>query len=173
MGTRHPSIAPFQAFPTRDGHVVVAAGNDRLWERLCRSLGAERAHRGPAASPTNEERIRHHGEMEAELTVAFRTRDTAQWVRDLQAADVPCGPLNSVDDVMVDPQVTARNMMIDVADRDGHVFHVAGTPLTRAATGVVAPRWFPALGEHTDAVLARYAGLDTDAVAALRSRGVV
>jgi len=172
LGTRHPSIAPFQAFPTRDGHVVVAAGNDRLWERLCRTIGAD----GLTADPrfaTNEGRVRHHGELEAALSVAFGSGDTAQWVDVLQAAGVPCGPLNRVDDVMGDPQVAARNMMIDVADREGHVFHVAGSPLARAAAGVVAPRWFPALGEHTDDILTRHAGLDPEAVAALRRRGVI
>ena len=172
LGTRHPSIAPFQAFPTRDGHVVVAAGNDRLWERLCRATGADMLLTDPRFV-TNEERVRHHGEMEAGLTVAFRTRDTAQWVSELQVAGVPCGPLNRVDAVMADPQVAARNMMVDVADQDGHVFHVAGSPLTRAATGVVASGRFPALGEHTDEVLARLAGLDADTVAALRLRGVI
>lgn len=172
LGTRHPSIAPFQAFPTRDGHVVVAAGNDRLWERLCRAVEAEHLL-ADARFATNAERIHDHAHMEAALSTAFQARDTDYWVRTLQEAGVPCGPLNRVDEVMADPQVAARDMMIEIADSAGHMFRVAGTPLTRSAAGVTASNWFPLLGEHTDAVFARLLGLKSDALAELHSRGVV
>lgn len=172
LGTRHPSIAPFQAFPTRNGHVVVAAGNDRLWERLCRAVEAEHLL-ADARFATNAYRIRDHAQMEAALTAAFRARNTEHWVRTLQEAGVPCGPLNRVDEVMADPQVAARNMVIEIADSAGHAFKVAGTPLTRAAAGVAASTWFPLLSEHTDSVLSRLLGLESEALADLRNRGVV
>ena len=128
IGARHPSITPFGAFATRDGWVVVAAGNDTLFRTLCETLArpelADRAEFGTNALRTEHERALH-----VLLEEAFSTADTATWLERLERSGVPCGPINDVSQVLSDPQVLARNMVVRVADTETGSFSVAGNPI--------------------------------------------
>ena len=126
LGARHPTITPFDSFATADGHVVIAAGNDGLFRRLCEAIGRpDLSEDGRFAS--NAERTERAADLKAELESTLRGRETERWLAILEAAGVPCGPINDVADVMRDPHVLARNMIVEVEDADG--FRVAGNPI--------------------------------------------
>ena len=126
LGARHPTITPFDSFATADGHVVIAAGNDGLFRRLCEAIGRpDLSEDGRFAS--NAERTECAADLKAELESTLRGRETERWLAILEAAGVPCGPINDVADVMRDPHVLARNMIVEVEDADG--FRVAGNPI--------------------------------------------
>ena len=126
LGARHPTITPFDSFATADGHVVIAAGNDGLFRRLCEAIGRpDLSEDGRFVS--NAERTERAADLKAELESTLRGRETERWLAILEAAGVPCGPINDVADVMRDPHVLARNMIVEVEDADG--FRVAGNPI--------------------------------------------
>jgi CoA:oxalate CoA-transferase len=128
IGNRHPSIAPFGAFEASDGLVVVAAGNDRLFRRLCDAVGAPELAGDPRFG-TNADRCRHVGELTAALERRTRAGTVAGWLDVLGAAEIPCGPVNGVREVLEDPQVRARNMVVDVLDDRLEGLRVAGNPV--------------------------------------------
>ena len=128
LGTRHPSIAPFAAFATRDGHVVIAAGNDRLFEALCRALGrSDLAVDERFAS--NPLRTEHAEELAVELETTLRAKTTSAWLASLESASIPCGPVNDVPAVCEDPQVKARDMLLPLEGAGLGDFRVAGNPI--------------------------------------------
>ena len=135
LGTRHPSIAPFQAFATADAHPVVAAGNDRLREKLCAVLRDDDLA-ADARFTTNVGRTDHHTELEERLSRVFITRPAAEWLSLLEDAGIPSGAVNDVDAVLADPQVQARDMLMRVTDSDGNSFRVAASPLRLSDRGV-------------------------------------
>jgi len=128
IGSRHPSITPFEAFASRDGHLVVAAGNDRLFAALCRTLGCEALPQDERFR-TNALRTRNQQALKAALDPAFARRTTAEWIRALEQAGVPCGPIQDVADVIGDPQIAARNMLIETAVGSGAPVRMAGNPV--------------------------------------------
>jgi CoA:oxalate CoA-transferase len=132
VGARHPSITPFDVFAASDGYLVIAAGNDALFSRLCTVL--ERSDL--AANPlfmTNELRTRHHAALKDELESALGLRPVEYWLRALEDAGIPCGPLNSVDKVLADPQVISRNMLVRTEDPVAGLLTLAGNPLKFSA----------------------------------------
>jgi CoA:oxalate CoA-transferase len=127
-GSRHPQIAPFQVYHTRDGYMVVAAGNDRLFALLARAMGRADLLDNPAYK-TNALRRQHVDELEADLERTLRQKTTGEWLEVFHGAGVPCGPVNSVAEVAKDPQVAARHMIHSVADPVLGDLHVAGNPI--------------------------------------------
>jgi CoA:oxalate CoA-transferase len=128
LGARHPSITPFAAFAAADGYVVIAAGNDVLFRRLCVVLG----NAGLADDPrfvTNELRTEHHLELEALIEAALRAETVATWLDRLEVADLPSGPINNVAEVLADPQVRARNMVVHADDERVAGLEMAGNPI--------------------------------------------
>ncbi len=118
LGNRHPSIAPFAAFATQDGHIALAAGNDELFVRIARVLGREDWPRDPRFA-TNPERVRHVDTLTAEIETVLRRKPSREWLTMLQAAEVPSGPTQRRRRaVMRDPQVLARNMIVESLDPD-------------------------------------------------------
>ena len=115
LGARHPSITPFSAFAAADGHFVIAAGNDLLFRRLCTVIGCPGVTDDPRFA-TNALRTEHHAELQAEIEYALRSETVATWLERLEAADLPCGPINDVAAVLAHPQVRARNMVVRVDD---------------------------------------------------------
>ncbi len=128
LGARHPSITPFAAFAGADGWFVIAAGNDALFRRLCDVVG-EPALADDLRFATNALRTEHHAELHEALERALRTRTVSEWLALLEAADVPCGPLNDVAAVAADPQVRARNMMVTIDDERLAGLEIAGNPI--------------------------------------------
>jgi CoA:oxalate CoA-transferase len=111
LGSRHPSIAPFAAFAAQDGSLVIAAGTDALFTALCRTLERPALAADPRFA-TNEARVRHVDALQAELEAALAARPVAEWLIRLEAAEIPCGPIQDIAQVLADPQIAARNMLI-------------------------------------------------------------
>jgi CoA:oxalate CoA-transferase len=132
LGAHHPSIAPFGAFRTGDGWLVVAAGNDTLFARLCDVIERPSLAEDTRFA-TNPARTERRSELEAQLEAVFTTATTQQWLARLEAADIPCGPINDVAAVLADPQVRARNMVVGVDDERLDGFAVAGNPIKLSA----------------------------------------
>jgi len=153
MGARHPSITPFEAYATADGHVVVAAGNDALFERLCAALGRPELADDPRFVDNNA-RTRHVEDLKSALEDALVGRTSAEWLSALGAAGVPCGPINDVAQALSDPQIRARNMVVDA--RDGETaMRMAGNPIKLSAAADPPTRGrVPALDADRTAILA-------------------
>ena len=155
LGTRHPSITPFEAYATADQEIVIAAGNDRLFAALCAVLGldglpADRRFAGNAA------RNEHVVVLKGELESALRLQPSSFWLQRLAAAGVPAAPVNTIADLFADPQIAARGMLVPVAGLER--FLVPGSPLKFAGMAMERQRPpAPELGEHTAPVLAELA----------------
>jgi CoA:oxalate CoA-transferase len=157
LGSRHPSIAPFAAFATNDGHIAIAAGNDDIWVRVARVLGREDLTRDDRFR-TNPARVAHVDAMAAEMEKALAAKTSKDWLALLEAAGVPCGPLNSVADVMADPQVLARNMIVECLDPDMGPIRMQGNPIKLSAHDDPATRGAaPELDADRDAILKEFA----------------
>ncbi len=128
IGARHPSITPFEAFVTKDGHVIVAAGNDALFKTLYTATGnTELEH--DERFETNDLRTQYHVELKEILAPAFAAKSTQQWLDILAPAGIPCGPINNIAEVLDDPQVRARNMVVSVEDAVAGQVRMAGNPI--------------------------------------------
>ncbi len=178
QGNSHPSLAPYQDFPTEDGAMLLAIGNDGQFARFCEA--AERPEW--AADPrfaSNTLRVRHREVLIPAMQALTRTRTTAQWIALLEKKAVPCGPINDMGQAFDDAQVKARGLKVNqplapavVAQTAIESIATVASPLRLTATPPVLNRPPPALGEHTEEVLAEM-GLDASAIAALRAANVV
>jgi CoA:oxalate CoA-transferase len=158
LGSRHPSIAPFAAFATRDGHIAIAAGNDDIWARVCRVIGREELI-ADTRFLTNPARVSHVDAMAAEMEKALAAKPSKDWLVALEDAGVPCGPINNVAQVMADPQVLARNMIVETLDPDLGPIKMQGNPIK--------------LSEHDDPhTRAAAPDLDADRSAILKEFGL-
>ncbi|MEQ9520268.1 MAG: CoA transferase [Parvibaculum sp.] len=128
LGSRHPSITPFQAFATADGHLVIATGNDILFARMAKTIGfPDLIDDNRFAS--NELRCQHVKELEQLMEAALCQQTTAHWLPVLEKAGVPCSPINNVEQVLNDPQIAARNMVVRAIDPDVGAVRMAGNPI--------------------------------------------
>ncbi|HEY5656308.1 MAG TPA: CoA transferase [Myxococcota bacterium] len=132
LGSRHPSITPFEALAARDGHIIVAAGNDALFASLCRALGCAELARDPRFA-SNDLRTRNHAALKPALEVALAARTAAEWLALLSDAGVPCAPIQNVQQVLEDPQVAARNMVVTVDGGAASATRAAGNPIKLSA----------------------------------------
>ncbi|MGQ0677685.1 MAG: CaiB/BaiF CoA transferase family protein, partial [Rhodospirillales bacterium] len=128
LGARHPTITPFEAFSTRDGSIIIAAGNDGLFQKLCQAL----TRPDLAAAPdykTNDLRLKRQPELKAEIERELKKRPSEHWLKILDEAGLPCGPINNIAQAMAHPQVAARNMLVTVEDPKAGRLTLAGNPL--------------------------------------------
>lgn len=132
LGSRHPSITPFQAFRCQDRPIVIAAGNDSLWAECCKALGLESLHADPRFH-SNESRTVHAEALAEAVETRLLGAPAAQWLERLGKAGIPAGPLNTVGDALAMPQVAARNMLVETATPGGHPLKVAGNPVKLSA----------------------------------------
>jgi CoA:oxalate CoA-transferase len=139
MGARHPSITPFEAFPTADGHIIIAAGNDGLWVKLCAALGRAELASDPRFK-TNDLRNTNNGQLRGELDPILATQPTSTWVEILSKAGIPCGPINNIAQALQHPQVPARNMLVETKDAAGKTMRLAGNPMKLSAFADPATR---------------------------------
>ncbi|HUB97496.1 MAG TPA: CaiB/BaiF CoA-transferase family protein [Stellaceae bacterium] len=132
LGARHPTITPFQALATKDGNIIIAAGNDGLFQKLCAAMG-----RGDLATnalyASNDLRLQNQPRLQDDLEQTLKLKTTAQWIAILEAAGIPCGPINNVAQTLAHPQVEARNMLITVEDKAAGTLKLAGNPLKMSA----------------------------------------
>ena len=169
IGTRHPLNTPFQAFPASDGWIVIAGVKD--WALFCARIGRDELifdDRFATRSLRNE----HHAELEPLLNETFRTRTVDEWLAELSEVCL-IGPMNTVDRVVADPQVKAREMIVDLPTWNGGQMQVAGTPVKLSRTPGGPVRGASRPGEHTAEILAAHAGLSDEQVADLVARRVV
>lgn len=152
LGTRHPSITPFQAFRAADGPLVIAAGNDLLWQKLCGVLGVPELA-VDARFQTNALRTANHAFLECELQRAISLRPAAEWLERLQSAGIPAAPINDISQLMQDPQLAARGMWHALSDRDGFTLVTPGTPIVIDGDKPRLDMTWPRLGEHQEQVL--------------------
>jgi CoA:oxalate CoA-transferase len=132
LGSRHPSIAPFAVFATKDGHIAIAAGNNELFARLCKVLGREDMI-ADSRFTSNPKRMDNHEPLHEEMEIALSGKTSHEWLALLDAAGIPCGPLNNVAEVMADPQVLHRNMIVTADDPDLGSVRMQGNPIKLSA----------------------------------------
>ncbi len=153
MGAAHPTLVPYQAFMCQDGkYINVAVGSDRIWERFCQGINREDLKDHPDYA-NNGDRVRNRGAMVSLLQEYFLTRPVADWVKDLQAVNVPCGPINDLADVFADAQVLARNMYQEMPHPTLGSIKQTGLPIKFSATPGGLDRHPPLLGEHNQEIL--------------------
>lgn len=172
MGNAHPNIVPYQDFPTADGYMIIAVGNDSQFASLCEAIDRPQWARD-ARFRTNPQRVKHRDELVESLRGMTLTRTTAQWVSMLEARGVPCGPINRMDQVFADPQVQARAMRLEMSHPVAGKVPLVANPIRMSETPVQYRHAPPTLGEHTEAVLGEWLALDAPQLAALHDRGVV
>lgn len=153
IGSRHPSITPFGVFRARNGPLVLAAGNDTLFARLCQALGVPELS-GDARFATNDDRCTHEAELRRALELALAEDDVASWLARLEQAGLPSAPVNDVGEVLDHPQVRSRNMIVPIEGGGFEGMLVAGNPVKLSSQGEkpgVPPP--PRLGEHRERIL--------------------
>jgi crotonobetainyl-CoA:carnitine CoA-transferase CaiB-like acyl-CoA transferase len=172
LGNQHPNIAPYQVFPTKDGHIVLSVGNDPTFERFCKSFGCEAMLADPRFA-TNAERVANRDAVTAALTPVMQSKTTAEWVAALEAQKIGCGPINRLSDVFADPHVQARGCVVELPHASGETVKVIANPVRLSGTPAdyrVPP---PQLGEHSEEVLSGLLGMTAAEIAALREKKVV
>jgi CoA:oxalate CoA-transferase len=132
LGARHPTITPFQAFRTKDGALIIAAGNDGLFVKTCEALGCSEMAANPEYK-SNALRQKHHGKLEKEIEAVLTANTTRHWLDVLAKAGVPSGPINNIEQALAHPQITARNMLVEVPDGGGGSLKLAGNPIKMSA----------------------------------------
>jgi len=171
-GNGHPNIVPYQAFATSDGHIILAVGNDEQFRRFCEAAGRADIASNPAHQTVASRNANRKSLLEC-LEALLRTRSSAEWIALLEAAQVPCGPINTIKDVFDDPQVKARNMQLELPHSRAGVLPSIANPIRFSSSPIEYSHAPPALGEHTDEVLREVLGMTSDEIGSLRTDGIL
>ncbi len=172
LGNAHPNIVPYQVFATADGHLILAVANDGQFRRFCAAAGLGELSADPRFA-TNGGRVDHREMLIALLKPVFEGRSTTEWIGRLEAANVPCGPINRIDQVFADPQAVARGLKISLAHAAAGSVDLAASPLRLAKTPPEYRNAPPLLGEHTEEILREILGVSAEDMARLHDRGVL
>jgi formyl-CoA transferase len=172
LGNAHPNITPYEVFPTRDGHVALAVGNDGQWRRFCQVAGAP--HLADHVDfKTNADRVRNREKLVPVMSDLMAKHTSQEWMDLLRKDEIPCGPIQTVDRALQDPQVLARGMVLETQHPTAGPIRLVGSPLKLAETPPEVRVPPPTLGQHTEEVLREVLGLAPQAVAELRARKVI
>jgi crotonobetainyl-CoA:carnitine CoA-transferase CaiB-like acyl-CoA transferase len=172
MGNAHPNIVPYQDFPTADGHMILAIGNDGQFAKFCATVG----HPEWAADPryaTSAARVINRHTLISAMREVTATRTTAEWVKSFEAVGVPCGPINTIAQVFEDPHVKERGTAISVPHPVGGQIPLVANPIRLSETPIEYRMAPPLLGQHTGEVLREVLGLDEQRMSDLRNRKVI
>ena len=172
MGNAHATIVPYQDFPTADSDMILAIGNDHQWGKFC-TVAGHPDWATDARFSTNPQRVVNRAVLIPLLRQTTVMRTTSEWVAALEAAGVPCGPINRIDEVFADPQVRARGTRIEMPHALAGTVPLVANPIRLSASPVTYRNAPPTLGQHTDEVLAQWLGLNAAAIKALRSKRVL
>lgn len=170
-GNAHQNIVPYQVFEVADGHLILAVGNDGQFQKFCAVAGCPELARDPRFVK-NADRVRHRAVLVPLLEPVLRQRQKADWLAALEAAKVPCGPINNLQEVFADPQVQARGMVTRWPHPLAGEIELVASPIKLSATPVARHRPPPLLGQHTDELLAEF-GLAADECQRLRAQRVI
>ncbi len=171
-GNAVSSIVPYQAFQAKDDYLILAIGNDGQWERFCAAAGVS-AWSADERFATNPKRVAHRAVLIPMLEELFRQKTVAEWLQYCADADVPAGPVNSLDKVFADPQTLARGMRVEMPHPTAETVLMAGTPLNLSGTPTQMRLPPPLLGEHTGEILTNLLSLNNETIADLRQNGVI
>lgn len=152
LGNRHPSITPFASFTAKDGHIIVGAGNDRLWEKLCNILEHPELIKDERFN-NNGNRTAHAPELMVILNDIFKNKTINEWLEVLEKAELPCAPINTVDKIINDPHIKAREMMVELEHPVAGHLKMAGVPVKMSGTPGAVETPAPMLGQHTAEIL--------------------
>ncbi len=172
LGTRHPSITPFQQFRAADDYFVMGAGNESIWIRFCDAISKQELRDNPLFK-TNADRTANHGALEAILAEHFVTMPRAHWLKLLGDASVPCAPIANVEEVSRSPHLEARRMILRAEHPTFGGLMVPGSPLKIAGGDAAPATRAPSLGESTDQVLESILGYDSLRLSELRRRSII
>ncbi len=166
-GNKHPSIVPFEPFETSNGEVVVAAGNDVLWAKFCEVLGKEELINDERFA-TNPLRNENYDQLRPLIAEPMKKKTTEEWLEILDKVGVPNGPINTIDKVLQDPQVIAREMIVEVEHPIAGKFKMPGVPIKLSDTPGSVRTPAPVLGQHTEEILKELLGYDDEKIQSLR-----
>ncbi len=172
LGNAHPNIVPYQTFKTADGAVILACGNDNLFRKFCEVADCTPLVGDPRYA-TNGKRVENRRELTRILDEIFARRTTRDWVEVLEAAGVPNGPINTIEQVFAEPQAIARGLKLELAHPLAGKVSLIRSPMRFSVTAIEHDRPPPLLGEHTDEILRELAGLSTAEIAQLHADRVV
>jgi crotonobetainyl-CoA:carnitine CoA-transferase CaiB-like acyl-CoA transferase len=170
-GNAHQNIVPYQVFETSDGHLILAVGNDGQFAKFCEIGGVPQFAADPRFA-RNADRVRNRTVLVPLLAEILRTRTKADWLAALEAAKVPCGAINNLEEVFADPHVLARNMTVSMPHPESDALRLVASPMKFSGTPVQYRRPPPLLGEHTGEVLEEL-GWSPEDIGALRDKGVL
>jgi len=171
-GNAHPTIVPYQSFQTADSFLVLGAASESIWKRLCPALKRADLADDPRFAK-NADRVENRLELIAILSAIFMTQTTEHWVAVLNQANVPCAPVQTIDQVFAAPQVLHRNMLVEVDHPTAGKIRMAGIPVKFSATPPSVRLPPPLLGEHNDDVLSSWLGMKSEAIDQLKKKSVI
>ena len=172
MGAAHPSIVPYQTFAGTDGKFVIAVGNDGQFAKLCKIIGREELAKD-SLFLTNVDRVRNRDQLIPVLESIFRTQPVAYWMDKLTSVGVPSGPINDLRQVFEDPHVQSRKMRLEIKHPRVGTLPILAQPIRFSETPPVYERAPPALGEHTNSVLAGELGLSAAEIESLAADRII
>jgi formyl-CoA transferase len=172
IGNAHPNIVPYQTFACADGHLIVAVGNDGQFAKFC-EVAKRREWAADARFARNADRVRHRATLVPMIADVVRTRTQRDWLAALEAVGVPCGPINTIDQVFADPHVVDHAMRVDLPHPLAGTVPQVRVPFAMSATPPGAPDAPPLLGQHTREVLRDRLGLGAEAIERLLAAGVI
>ena len=174
LGNAHPNIVPYQVFPTADGNIIVAVGNDDQFKRYCEFAGVPELI-NDERFVTNKARVQNREALTQILNEVMRQNPSAYWLEELEKIKITCGPINNIDQVFADAQVVARDMRIEMNHpaTGGEPVSLIGSPSKMSVTEVSYRHAPPMLGQHTEEVLEELLGLDAAECNRLREQGVI
>ncbi len=171
-GNAHANIVPYQTFACADGHIIVATGNDGQYQKFVEAGGRPELARDPRFA-TNPLRVRNRDTLVPILAEMVKTRARDEWIAQLEAVGVPCGPINDIGEVFANPQVRAREVALELPHPSAGKVRLVRSPIKMSATPATSDKAPPLLGQHTDEVLRDVLGKSEGEIAALREQGVV
>ena len=173
LGARHPSIAPFEAYKTKDSYVIVACGNDALWEKFCKLTSREDLL-AMDEFKTNPDRVKNVRKLKEYMTEIFGQKTTAEWDEYLNKNGIPCSAINTVDKLFTDPQVAARKMLVEVEQPGVGKIKIAGNPIKLSGLEEEIPKdAAPQIGEHSELILKKYLGYTDEQIAELKKENII
>ncbi|MBS0240822.1 MAG: CoA transferase [Proteobacteria bacterium] len=172
LGNTHPNIVPYQSVATKDGAIILACGNDNLFNKLCDLLGQPALKTDPRFA-TNAARVTNRDTLDPILDELMRKKTTAEWVVALDKAGVPCGPINNLKEVFENEQVKARELRVEIAHPTAGKVSLIRSPMRFSETPVEYKVPPPLLGQHTDEILKGVLGKSPDEIAKLKKAGTV